>query len=66
MATKMKASMKKFLFDNTPATKILDVYETSDWRTGEKITDITCSCAGDSCTYRIYGDKPKNYRIYER
>lgn len=66
MATKMKASMRKFLFDNTPATKILDVYESSDWRTGEKMTDIVCSCAGDACSYRIYGSTPKTYRIVER
>lgn len=63
---KCKASLKKFLFENTPISKILEVSEHKDWRTGKTVTEVIGSCSGDSCHYRIVGDTPKEYKLYER
>lgn len=39
---------EKILFDNTPADRIVDTYEDSNF------WDFTCRAGGDVLTYRIY------------
>ena len=39
---------EKILFDNTPADRIVDTYEDSNF------WEFTCRAGGDVLTYRIY------------
>lgn len=47
---------RELLFQNTPATKILDTHILPD------AIDFVCCCAGDVTIYRVYDDG----RIVER
>lgn len=41
---------RKILFDNTPADRVLDTYQTSSF------IEFVCKAGGDTLTVRIYND----------